>query len=149
MVGLFKKELNTEIIIEAQPQRIWDVLTDFDSYSEWNPFIDHIDGTLAEGEILMVRFASSGSKGRIFRPKLLRIAVNRELRWLGHFLLPLLFDGEHYFRMEEDGGRTRFIQGEVFRGLLVPLFWQYLDTNTRSGFEKMNRALKAVAEGTG
>ena len=149
-MGLFAKELHTEIEIDAQPEDVWSILTDFGNYASWNPFIDRIVGNLAEGEKLEVHFAAPDAKVKIFRPKLLGVAVNRELRWLGRFLLPLLFDGEHFFRMEEAGeGRTRFVQGEIFRGLLVPLFWQYLDTNTRDGFEKMNRALKTKAEGAG
>jgi hypothetical protein len=33
-----------------------------------------------------------------------------------------LFDGEHIFAVEPiDGGKTRFVQRELFSGLLVPL----------------------------
>ncbi len=150
MVGMFSRELRTEIDIDARPEKVWSILTDFSGYSSWNPFIDRIVGTPAAGEKLEVHFAAPNARVKIFRPKLLAVEDNRELRWIGQLLLPYLFDGEHFFRMEEiEGGGTRFVQGEIFRGLLVPLFWQYLDTNTRSGFEKMNRALKVRAEGAG
>jgi len=42
--------------------------------------------------------------------------------------------------------RVRFVQREVFRGLLVPLFSRSLDNNTQRGFEEMNHALKERAE---
>ncbi len=148
-MGLFSRELHTEIDIAARPERVWSILTDFGGYSEWNPFINKIAGTSAVGETIEVHFAAPGAKVKIFRPKLLAVENSRELRWLGQLLLPYLFDGEHFFIIKEIEGGTRFVQGEVFRGLLVPLFWQYLDTNTRSGFEKMNYALKARAEGGG
>ncbi|MGF1663466.1 MAG: SRPBCC family protein [Kineosporiaceae bacterium] len=35
----------TTIDIDAGPQAVWDVLTDFPAYPEWNPFMDRIDGT--------------------------------------------------------------------------------------------------------
>jgi hypothetical protein len=45
-----------------------------------------------------------------------------------------------------DENRVRFVQREVFKGLLVPLFARSLDNNTHRGFEEMNRALKERAE---
>jgi hypothetical protein len=82
-----------------------------------------------------------------FQPTVLKAEVNRELRWLGHLIFPGLFDGEHSFVIEPlDTNRVRFIQREVFRGLLVLLVAGTLD-KTRQGFEAMNRALKIKAEG--
>jgi hypothetical protein len=71
----------------------------------------------------------------------------RELRWLGHFLVPGLFDGEHRLAIEPLGeGRVRFVQEERFTGVLVGLFAGSLDRNTKRGFEAMNEALKARVE---
>jgi hypothetical protein len=69
------------------------------------------------------------------------------LRWIGHLLIPGLFDGEHIFTIEPLGAnRVRFVQREIFSGLLVPLFAKGLDTDTQRGFGEMNQALKAQAE---
>ena len=146
-MGLFSRALETEVIINASASTVWEILTDFRRYRQWNPFIGNIVGELEEGRHIEVHFKSSGSKDRILRPKLLTVSRDLELRWLGTLLLPFLFDGEHVFRIEtrEEGG-VRFVQSEVFRGLLVPIFWQYLNTETRRGFENMNRALKTLAE---
>jgi hypothetical protein len=58
-----------------------------------------------------------------FCPTVIVASPNQELRWLGHFLLPGVFDGEHYFQLEAiSPGRVRFIQGEKFSGILVGLF---------------------------
>ena len=43
------KELHSEIVIDASPERVWDVLTDFASYPQWNPFIRRISGELEVG----------------------------------------------------------------------------------------------------
>ena len=83
-----------------------------------------------------------------FRPTVLLAAPNTELRWLGHFLVPGIFDGEHYFRIAAIGpGQIRFTQGEKFSGLLVGMFKASLDRGTKAGFVAMNAALKARAEG--
>src|SRR5215210_9363232 len=38
------KELHSEIEINAPAQRVWEVLTDFASYPQWNPFIRRASG---------------------------------------------------------------------------------------------------------
>jgi hypothetical protein len=83
-----------------------------------------------------------------FKPQVLNAEPNRQLRWLGRLLVPGLFDGEHSFTIQPLEERcVRFVQREEFKGLLVPLFARSLETNTRRGFEQMNRALKERAEG--
>ncbi len=140
--------LLTSIPITAPPHRVWHLLTDFASFPQWNPFIRRASGELREGSQLEVYLQPSGARGMTFRPRVLKVEPNRELCWLGHFLIPGLFDGEHIFTIEPlETGRVRFVQRENFTGLLVPLFWRLLEKDTRWGFEEMNRALKLRAEG--
>jgi hypothetical protein len=141
------KELRTEIEIDAPAERVWALLADFASFPEWNPFIREGDGTLEEGARLKVRLQPSGGRAMTFRPTVLKAEPGRELRWLGHLGVKGLFDGEHIFTIEPiDDNRVRFVQREVFTGLLVPLFAASLEGDTRRGFEEMNRALKERAE---
>jgi hypothetical protein len=141
------KELHTEIEIDAPAERVWRLLTDFASYPRWNPFIRTISGRPIPGERLEVRLEPPGGRGMTFKPEVLEAEPERTLRWLGHLMVPGLFDGEHSFTIEplaED--RVRFVQREAFKGLLVPLFARSLEANTRRGFEQMNGALKERAE---
>ncbi|MBA3615493.1 MAG: SRPBCC domain-containing protein [Rubrobacteraceae bacterium] len=141
------KELRSQIEIESPAERVWQVLTDFAAYPEWNPFIRRVDGQPEVEEQLVVRMRPSGTRGMTFRPTVMKAEPNRQLRWLGHLLVPGLFDGEHIFEIEELGfGRVLFIQREVFKGLLVPLLARSLDKDTQRGFEEMNRALRERAE---
>jgi hypothetical protein len=143
------KELHSEIQIDAPAERVWELLTDFDSYPQWNPFIRKISGQPAPGERLEVRLEPPGGRGMTFKPKVLNAERNRTLRWLGHLLVPSLFDGEHSFTIQPlEENRVRFVQREAFKGLLVPVFARSLETNTQRGFEEMNRALKERAEAT-
>lgn len=140
--------LESEIDIAAPAERVWAILTDFPAYPDWNPFVRAIRGKPERGASLVVRLQPSGAKGMTFRPTLLAAVRNQELRWLGHLLVPGLFDGEHRFTIEPiAGGKVRFRQDELFRGMLVPFFKRALDRDTKRGFEEMNRALKARAEG--
>jgi hypothetical protein len=141
------KQLHTEIEIDAPAKHVWELLTDFASYPQCNPFIRSISGQPTPVERLQARLEPPGGRSITFKPKVLNAESNRELRWLGHLLVPGLFDGEHSFTIEPlEENRIRFVQRETFKGLLVPLFARSLETNTQRGFEEMNHALKERAE---
>jgi hypothetical protein len=109
----------------------------------WNPFITKLDGKLAKRERLMVKLEPPGGREMTFRPTLLDVVEACEFRWLGHFLIPGLFDGEHIFELEDIGGKTRLIQREVFKGILVIPMLMAFGEKTERGFAAMNEALRA------
>ncbi len=140
-------EIKAEILINAQPEKVWAILTDFKSYPNWNPFIKSIKGDVKVGNKITARIEPPEAKGMTFKPKVLCYETNKELRWLGHLLFAGLFDGEHKFELIDNGdGTTTFRQSEKFNGLLVPLFKKQLNTNTKNGFAAMNMKLKELAE---
>ncbi|HEX8368474.1 MAG TPA: SRPBCC domain-containing protein [Pyrinomonadaceae bacterium] len=142
-----KKELYTEIEIAAPPEKIWQILTDFENYPNWNPFIRRIRGASAVGAKLEVFIQPAGAKGMTFKPTLLAVEKEKELRWRGKFFVSGLFDGEHFFKIQPLAeNRAKFVHGENFKGLLVGFLAKSLDTDTLRGFREMNEALKLLAE---
>jgi len=140
------KELRTEIEIQASPEKVWQILADLDKWPEWNPFIHHAIGKAKVGEKVDITVRSA-SKEMTLHCTVSKAEPNRELRWKYHVILPGLFRGEHSFIIEPMGAnKVRFIDREVFNGLLVPLQAKDIDTNSRLGFEAMDKALKARAE---
>jgi|TARA_B110000285_G_C15111969_1_gene611644 hypothetical protein len=140
-------EIKTEIIINATPEKVWKILTNFRAYPNWNPFIKSIEGQVTIGEKIIARIEPPEAKGMTFKPKILTVVKNRELSWLGHLLFPGLFDGKHKFELIDNGnGTTTFIQSEKFKGILVPFFKKQLKNNTKNGFIEMNKKLKEIAE---
>ena len=77
----------TQIDIEAPPEAVWMVITEFDSFPDWNPLVTGAIGEVSKGEILEVRIALPKGKPRTVRPRLLVADPNRELRWRGHFCI--------------------------------------------------------------
>lgn len=141
------RSIETSIEIQAPPATVWRVLTDFAGYPAWNPFIPSIEGEARTGARLRVRIAPPGRSPMTFRPTVLAAEPARELRWLGHLLIPGLFDGEHAFRLEARGPAACLLHhSERFSGLLLPLFGPGMLEATRQGFEAMNAALKRRAE---
>lgn len=143
------KELHTEIEIDASAEKVWHILTEFEKFPQWNPFIRRISGELKVGARIEVHMQLPGGRSMTFKPKVLKVEPNREFRWKGKLLIPGLFDGEHIFTVEPlPDERVRFIQREVMAGILVPLFFRGMDKTTRRGFEEMNQVLKSMAERT-
>jgi hypothetical protein len=141
------KEIKTEITINASPEKVWAILTDFANYPTWNPFIKSLKGTVAIGNKIETNLQPPGEKPMTFKPLILAFEENKELRWIGHLIVPGLFDGEHKFELIDNGnGTTLFKQSEKFNGILVPLFKKMLDVNTVDGFNQMNQKLKELAE---
>jgi hypothetical protein len=138
------KNIQTEILINTDITKVWDVLMNFDNYPKWNPFITSISGEPKLGSRLTVSIKPPGGKGMTFKPRVLAFEINKELRWLGHLLFTGFFDGEHKFELIDNGnGTTTFKQSEKFKGIFVGLL--NLE-NTQKGFEAMNEKLKEMAE---
>jgi hypothetical protein len=140
------KHIETEIIINAKPEKVWAVLTDFEKYPTWNPFIKSIEGEKAAGKQLKVFIQPPNGGGMTFKPMVLTYDAIKEFRWKGKLGISGIFDGEHYFRLIDMGeNTTKFIHGEKFSGLLVPLMGGVLE-KTKEGFQLMNEALKRECE---
>jgi hypothetical protein len=138
-------ELHTAIDIAAPPERVWEVLTDFARYPDWNTFLQWVHGEPVVGQHLRMYIVSGRNRMR-FKTRVLAADPARELRWIGHLVVPGLFDGEHRFRMTPRDGGTHFEQDEEFHGILVPLLARTLQTDAKRSFEQMNEALKLRAE---
>ena len=142
-----RTEIKTQIDINATPENIWKILTDFDNYPNWNPFIKQLTGEVKVGSKIKVNIQPPEAKAMTFKPTILTYQSNEELSWLGSLLFKGVFDGEHKFELiENENGITTFIQSEQFKGILVPLFKKQLHNNTKRGFEQMNQKLKELAE---
>jgi hypothetical protein len=141
--------VETSTTINATPEQVWSVLSDTSAYPEWNPFIKELNGELAEGAQLKVTMQPPGGKEQSFTPTVTSAQPHKELRWLGKMGLPRFFEGGHYFVIDTEGqeqGTVKFVQGEDFRGVLVPFMAAKLRGQVKQGFEAMNEALKKRVE---
>jgi demethylmenaquinone methyltransferase / 2-methoxy-6-polyprenyl-1,4-benzoquinol methylase len=132
-----------EIEIAAPAQRVWEILTDFAAYREWNPFMPWLDGEVRVGARLRTSLVVAGAPTLRPRLRVTRVDAGRELRWVGRG--PLV-RGERTMRIQPlDGGRVRFAQRTECTGAITPLLG-WLD-RYRPGMQAMNAALRARAEG--
>ena len=139
-------EIRTQISIKAAPEKIWDILMNFEQYSRWNPFIISISGEKKVGKNLDVTIQPPDAKAMSFKPVILTLEPNKELRWSGKMFASFIFRGEHYFILQPNArGTTDFIHGEQFSGITLPRMKKMLE-KTREGFELMNQELKLLSE---
>lgn len=141
------KSIQTEIIINATPERVWSVLTDFKNFPAWNPFIKSIEGEVIVGKKISVKIQPPAMRAMTFNPTVLTYNENHEFSWIGYVFGKGVFDGKHRFELIPlENNRTLLRHSEVFSGLLVPLLWRKMYANTRLGFEQMNAVLKYLSE---
>ena len=134
--------IRTAILINATPDKVWRVLTDFPSHPQWNPLFTSIEGSGTPGQPLDIKFR----QGIRLRPLVTMARKGETFEWLGKLLFGGLFDGRHRFELHEEGAQTRLVHSESFCGLLVPLLNKLLD-DTERGFVAFNDAIKRRVEG--
>jgi len=150
-----KHRIETDVLISAPVELVWKVLTSFNEYSTWNPFLIQSEvvggGPPQKGSVLRNQIKSKNQKIMKFSPTILVFEPNKELRWLGSLGRRGIFDGEHFFILQSvDEKTTKVTHGENFCGCLIfslcccvgPLIFN----NTREGFHLMNMALKSKCE---
>lgn len=140
------KKIETNITIQATVEQVWQVLTSFNAYPLWSPTIKSFEREPVQGKRCVVLLEQPNGFKIKMNPRFLRIDPNRELRWKGELFIPGIFDGEHYFILDQvEPNLVRFTQGELFSGLMIPFCGKLLST-TRQGFDLFNVALKQRVE---
>ena len=136
--------IDTTVDIDAGPDAVWDVLTDFASYQEWNPVM-RIEGTPEVGTKLVVHLTGDGG-GMSFKPKVLAATPGKELRWLGKLGLRGIAAGEHFFVLtSNEDGTTRINHGERYSGALIALTKHDAGSND-ANYKAFSAALKQRVE---
>lgn len=130
--------------IHASPEKIWGLLTDASGYSDWNPAVINIEGTIAQGEKIKLR--SIVNPKRDFKLKVDQVDPPRRMVWWDG--MPLgLFKGVREFTLTPGtDGVTTFFMEEVYSGLLAPLITKSIPDMTES-FQQFADGLKRAAEG--
>jgi hypothetical protein len=87
------RTVETRFSVPQSPDQVWSVLIDFASYARWNSFLREASGEVRVGKKLTITLYSSSGIKMSFKPRLLVIDKDRELRWMGHLIVNGMFDG--------------------------------------------------------
>ena len=142
------KEIRGSVDIDAPIGRVWQVVTDFKAYPEWNPWITRMEGESTVGSKVGVTTKVPGRKDTNFVSEVLEVRPNQEILMRGTVMKGMLGD-DHLFKFESIGeNRTRFFQSVEFKGMLSPVIGGIVRDHQK-GLDLMNEAMKKWCEGAG
>ena len=139
--------LDHVVDIDATPETVWRVLTDFDDYDQWNPLAVRCRSSLVPGEPIdmMVRLGPGP-----LRKQREWVRTHSPGREFSYTMKPLPFGLLRSLRTQsvtEHEGRTRYTAHFEIRGLLEPLVRLLFGRRLRAGFDGVAEGLKRRAEG--
>ena len=142
------KEITSEVEVRASAEKVWQLLTDFRNYRNWNPFIPRVEGIAKTDARISVQTQPPGGRALSYRAIVVRVVKPKELRWVGRLYgIPGLCNCSFSFTIEPlNGERVTVVQKQSYSGLLVPLLGRMLGAGVQRGLEQMNQALKERAE---
>lgn len=137
------KAFEASTVIDAGPERVWEVLMDTGAYQEWDPFTIRIEGEARPGA--RIKAYSTLAPNRAFPVTVSAFEPNRSMTWSDG--MPLgLFRGVRTFTLTpQPDGRTAFRLREEFTGLLLPLIGRTLP-DMNEAFASFVNGLKGRAE---
>ena len=137
----------SEIVIDAPPEHVWEILARFGSYPLWNPFIRSIDPLAGPSEQLQLAVKLRGVPKITFKADLATFIEPRKIGWHAVFFLEGMFEAHHQFEIKPlSSTQSRVIQSEEFSGWLADAALLLLAGSFRKGYLDMNKALKKQAE---
>jgi hypothetical protein len=140
------RSFRKEITIDKPPEEVWRILTGFERYGSWNPFIRRIEGLPQLDARLAVRVKLEHLPEVGFRATIDRFSDQSVLGWQAVFLRGW-FEAHHWFELHPlASGGTRFVHAETFTGLISAPLLLLLSGSFSNGYDRMNRALRLWAE---
>ena len=141
-------EYRTTFPISASPDRVWEVLVDFDRWSEWNPSVPSIRGEARAGSQVAMTLAMPSRPSAKVKATLTDVVSHRRLCWQGHVGSERLFAGRREFELApQPDGTVLLTHVERVTGLLSPVFRALMGPAIQQHHDNLNSALKQRAEG--
>ncbi|PXX64211.1 uncharacterized protein YndB with AHSA1/START domain [Nocardia tenerifensis] len=138
--------IDVTVDIDAPAELVWQVITDFDRYGEWNPFVSECRSSLVPGEPIDM-LVHLGSRPRRQREYIRSHTPGRELSYA---MKPVPFGALHSLRSHTvtplDDDRTRYESHFELDGWLHPLVVALLGKHLRRGFAGMTAGVEERAE---
>ncbi|MEO1093318.1 MAG: SRPBCC domain-containing protein [Cyanobacteria bacterium J06638_28] len=102
---------STEVVINATSERVWEQVTYFEGYSEWNSFVIEAQAEFAIGKQIGFLEDLKQFGQHWITAEFLEINLQSSFVWQGCFLAPDFFTVRHYFEIRALSERqTQFRQ---------------------------------------
>jgi hypothetical protein len=138
------KEYHTKIEIIASIEKVWEVLSDFEGYNEWNPLVSQITGDISEGGTIKTTIVPLR---KTYSATLLSFKENGEMIWKGKQMASFLLAGKHYYILKKQNDNlTTLEHGEYFTGVFSVFISKRILQKMENAFVAHNIALKQRVE---
>jgi hypothetical protein len=129
------------VVVDAPRAAIWSLLTEFDRYDEWNPYITRARGDASVGSTIELGFREAGDDTEV--GTVLIVNPFRKIEWRTRVVAPGVLDREQIFRvLPLEAGQWEVVQEVRIEGVLAP-FVDFDDD--RTGLVEMLDAIARVA----
>lgn len=140
--SMFKMVNSVSIRINAEPNKIWQLLTNVPTYTQWNSTIVSIEGNISKNG--QVKLVSKLDPKRTFNLKVVEFEPPTRLVWKDGFAP--MFQGVRVYELKSSGdGATIFSMEETLSGLMLPMIAGSLP-DFKPNFERIAADLKKAAE---
>ena len=140
----------TAFPVEASPERVWTVLSDFAAWPDWNPSVPRISGECQVGSKLRMTLAMPGRPSANVTAVVTAAEPHRSLHWHGSVGGDRIFAGTRQFDIAPQPDGTAVVTHvEDVSGLLFPVFKAVMGDAIQHHHDNLNMALKNRAEGLG
>lgn len=133
-----RKTFHVETFIAAPPEKVWAVLTDNQSYPEWNPTFVEVQGPYVQGAKVLNKVRDPGGKVMEMTATVKTLTEAHELRQQGG--LPGIITFDHQWLLEPVQGGSEVTQHEVDRGFYL---WFWNSDWIEPAYRRVNEALDA------
>jgi hypothetical protein len=139
--------IDATLEIDASAERVWQVITDFPRYGEWNPFLAACSSTLKPGDPIDLQVRLSDSEPRAQREWILSHTPGREFSY-GMKPAPLgaLRSRRSHTVTSLGPDRCRYDSHFELAGWLQPLVRGLFGARLEQGFAGMTAGIKSRAE---
>lgn len=142
-------EINHEIDIDAPASDVWAVITDFSSYSQWNPFVVDAKSSLKPGEPIDMKVKLLGPVQRQVEI-ILDVEEGKGFSYcMKPFPLGALSSRRSHKILDLGDERSHYSSHFELRGWMMPLVRGMMSGALERGFNSMSFAIKERAEALG
>lgn len=137
--------IDKSLEINAPAELVWEVITDFASYREWNPFLTDCKSTLKPGDPIDLK-VKLFSVAQPQREWVTEYVAGRRFAY-GMKPMPLgALSSQRSHDVQPAGANTMYQSYFHLDGWLMPLVRGLLGGRLEKGFEGMTQGIKARAE---
>ena len=141
-----KRAVEHRIGVQAPAEIVWDVVSEFETWHQWNPLYRRAEGQMKIGTALTLEQHLPGQAPTVITPIVQDWVPYEQLHWrssrMGGFVTTI-----RYLEIENMGPENAtFSNGELFMGLLLRFVGRDERRRLKAAFTEMGEAVRDRAE---